>query len=120
MRFNSSFNSAHLKHRFATMNPIIVLLALISIAMLALILLPFLLLLGLLSFITFQVLGRTFLSPKMKQAYASSQRNQGDIYRGNADVQREKPAAYANMFKQPKNAHPQGRTFDHNADEQVN
>jgi len=24
------------------------------------------------------------------------------------------------MFKQPKNAHPQGRTFEHNADEQVN
>ncbi|MCT7942254.1 hypothetical protein [Shewanella holmiensis] len=117
MRFNSSFNSAHLKHRFSTMNPIIVMLSLISIAMLALILLPFLLLLGLLSFITFQVLGRTFLSPKMKQAYASSQRNQGDMYQGNADIQRENPASYANMFTHPKNTHARGRTFEHNADE---
>ena len=120
MRFNSSFNSAHLKHRFSSMNPIIVMLSLISIAILALVLLPFLLLLGLLSFITFQILGRTFLSPKLKQAYASSQRHQGDIYQGHNDIQRENTAPFGHMFKQPKNSRPQGRTFEHNADEQVN
>jgi predicted membrane protein len=112
MKFNQSFHTANLKSRFTAMNPILALLMFFSIALTTIVLLPFLLLLGLLSFITLQLLGKKILQKNQPQA------QQGDVYQGSADVQREQAAPYAEMFNRSKPNQTQhtGRTFEHQAD----
>ncbi|MGK0408992.1 MAG: hypothetical protein ACJASB_001147 [Shewanella psychromarinicola] len=112
MKFNQSFHTANLKSRFTAINPILALLMFFSIALTTIVLLPFLLLLGLLSFITLQLLGKKILQRNQPHA------QQGDVYQDSADVQREQAAPYAEMFNRSKPNQTQhtGRTFEHQAD----
>ncbi|WP_137223664.1 hypothetical protein [Shewanella sp. MEBiC00475] len=130
MKFNQSFHTANLKNRFSTMNPILALLMLFSIAFTTIVLLPFLLMLGLLSFITFQLFGNKILRSKAfaqsgnnqshynHSTHRESQTQQGHFSQSNANVQRETTAPYAEMFTRAKTNQSQhtGRTFEHQAD----
>lgn len=121
MQFNQSFRATHFKSSFTAMNPLLALVAFISLALIAMVLLPFILLFLLLSFITFQLFGRKVIIPKMKRAFEQSQRQQSHTYQnGAADIQREPATPYAEMFsrtgKHHSNPHQGGRTFEHQAD----
>ncbi|MGX9542543.1 MULTISPECIES: hypothetical protein [unclassified Shewanella] len=93
---------------------------LFSIVLATIVLLPFLLLLGLLSFITIKLLSNKQLNrhPFTQSRYQASQTPPSDIYRGNADIQREQAAPYADMFNPSgaKNPRHTGRTFEHQGD----
>lgn len=122
MKFNQSFHTANLKNRFTTMNPILALLMLFSIAFTTIVLLPFLLLLGLLSFIGLQLFGHKMKrnqAPRYQEArYDNTQTQPGDFYQGNTHVHRETAAPYADMFSRakPNQSQRTGRTFEHQAD----
>ena len=120
MKFNQSFNTANLKNRFTTMNPILALLMVFSIAFTTIVLLPFLLLLGLLSFITLQLFGNRMMRSKAntQAGYHDAQTQQDRFYQSNANVQRETAAPYADMFTRakPNPSQRTGRTFEHQAD----
>ena len=128
MSFNQSFHTANLKNKFTAINPMLALLMFIGIAFTTIVLLPFLLFFTLLSFITFYFLrnkefGRKAWSSKafaskMNRAYKQPQTQQDDFYQGNADVQREQTAPYADMFSRskPDQSRRTGRTFEHQDD----
>ncbi|WP_434930966.1 hypothetical protein ACRWQM_01010 [Shewanella sp. HL-SH5] len=120
MQFNQSFRATNLKNNLTAMNPLLALVAFIGLSLIAMVLLPFILLFLLLSFITFQLLGRKVIIPKMKRAFEQSQRQQGHTYRSDADIQREPTAPYADMFspagKHQNKPNQGGRTFEHQAD----
>lgn len=110
MNVNQAFNSAHFKHRMATMNPIMTLLMVVAMTLIAITLLPFLFLFGLISFVALRFWGKKMLRRQQaQQAYA---------YQDFANVQREPAAPYGDMFKRSNanQAKSTGRTFEHQAD----